>query len=128
MTEAGIEVPRRRQVRWRRDEATTTPHTRFGLDEGMEAMNHRLRVALVASLGAVVMLSLGFVGTPRAADDGPRLTGSWFGTATATSVPLPPLKDLITFTSDGNVIEAHRQRHQPRPSRSTRRRKKRSPR
>src|SRR5262245_47475932 len=71
-------------------------------------MKHRLRVTLVAFLGTVLILLLGFVGTPRAADDSPRLTGSWFGTATATSVPLPPLNDLITFTSDGNVIEAHR--------------------
>ena len=34
--------------------------------------------------------------------------GSWFGTATATAVPLPPLQTLLTFTSDGNVVEAHR--------------------
>ncbi|MCI0389973.1 MAG: hypothetical protein MOB07_14585 [Acidobacteria bacterium] len=41
-------------------------------------------------------------------NDDRRLEGSWFGVATATSVPLPPLKTLITFTRDGNVIEAHR--------------------
>jgi hypothetical protein len=73
------------------------------------AATTRRRIAVVGLIGTVVVLVLGLVGAPRAADDAPRLTGSWFGTATATSAPLPPLKVLITFTSDGNVIEAHRQ-------------------
>jgi hypothetical protein len=34
--------------------------------------------------------------------------GSWMGTATASTVPLPPLLTMLTFTRDGNVIEAHR--------------------
>jgi hypothetical protein len=72
-------------------------------------MKHRRRLAFLTSLVALSVLLVGAVGAPQtAADDGQRLTGSWFGTATATTVPLPPLKDLITFTSDGNVIEAHR--------------------
>jgi hypothetical protein len=44
-------------------------------------------------------------------DDGQALTGSWLGTAVATSVPLPPspeLKSLITFARDGGVTETHR--------------------
>jgi hypothetical protein len=69
------------------------------------AMNRR-QVVLAAGLTAFLVLTAA-VGAPSAADD-QRLTGSWFGTATATSVPLPPLKDLVTFTVDGNVVEAHR--------------------
>lgn len=69
----------------------------------------RRRLALIFCSVSLSVLSVGAMAAPQtAADDGHRLTGSWFGTATATSVPLPPLKDLITFTSDGNVIEAHR--------------------
>lgn len=38
-----------------------------------------------------------------------RLAGSWSGTVTATNPPgLPPFNDLITFTSDGSVIESRR--------------------
>lgn len=37
-----------------------------------------------------------------------RLVGSWFGLATPTSLPLPPVKTLLTFDSDGNALEAHR--------------------
>jgi hypothetical protein len=72
-------------------------------------MKKSRRIAVASAAVAALAALLGFVGTPRAADDGQHLAGSWFGTATATSVPLPPLRDLITFTSDGNVIEAHRQ-------------------
>jgi len=36
------------------------------------------------------------------------LTGSWIGTAVSTTVPLPPLKTLMTFTSEGTVIESRR--------------------
>src|SRR6188472_4459008 len=36
------------------------------------------------------------------------LTGSWIGTALSTTVPLPPLKTLMTFTSEGTVVESRR--------------------
>lgn len=40
-------------------------------------------------------------------DNSPRLEGSWSGTATALIPPgLPQIRDLITFTRDGNVIES----------------------
>jgi hypothetical protein len=47
----------------------------------------------------------------RANDNGQALTGSWLGTAVATSLPLPPspeLKSLITFARDGGATETHR--------------------
>ena len=36
------------------------------------------------------------------------LIGSWIGTALSTTVPLPPLKTLMTFTSEGTVVESRR--------------------
>jgi hypothetical protein len=42
------------------------------------------------------------------AKDNQHLIGSWFGTAVATTVPLPPVRDLIIFTSDGTVVETQR--------------------
>lgn len=36
------------------------------------------------------------------------LPGSWIGTAVSTTVQLPPLKTLMTFTSEGTVIESRR--------------------
>jgi hypothetical protein len=71
-------------------------------------MKKSRRIVVASAALAALAALLALVGTPGAADDGQRLTGSWLGTATATSVPLPPLKTLITFTSDGNVIEGHR--------------------
>lgn len=63
----------------------------------------------VAAATAVVTLGLAAIDAfGDSSTDATRLVGSWSGTATATSVPLPPLKDLITFTTDGSVIEAHR--------------------
>jgi len=38
----------------------------------------------------------------------PGLIGSWVGIATATTVPLPPLKNLMTFGPDGIVIDSRR--------------------
>ena len=67
------------------------------------------RVALVSFVVASIVLLIAGVGAPRiAAEDAQRITGSWSGTAVATSVPLPPLKDLLTFTSDGSVLETRR--------------------
>ena len=58
----------------------------------------RRRLALVTAFLALSVLLLGAIDARRSSADGAeRLTGSWFGTATATTVPLPPLKDLITF-------------------------------
>lgn len=72
-------------------------------------MKRYVRGALVTSVVALVALGLsGVSATQIAAEDSQRITGSWSGTATATSVPLPPLNDLITFTSDGSVIETRR--------------------
>ena len=45
---------------------------------------------------------------PADAKDKQQLVGSWFGTAVATTVPLPPVRDFITFTSDGTAIESQR--------------------
>lgn len=36
------------------------------------------------------------------------LTGSWIGTSVSTTVPLTPLKTLMTFTSEGTVVESRR--------------------
>jgi hypothetical protein len=57
-----------------------------------------------------IALALASWDAPRAqADEGEGgFVGSWMGTATATGVPLPPLLTMLTFTGDGNVIEAHR--------------------
>ena len=40
--------------------------------------------------------------------DKPDLVGSWIGTATASSIPSGTLKNLMTFTSDGSVVETRR--------------------
>ena len=37
-----------------------------------------------------------------------RLIGSWSGLATPATLPLPPVRTFLTFTSDGTVLEAHR--------------------
>lgn len=72
-------------------------------------MKRYFRGALVTSVVTLIALGLaGVSATQIAAEDTQRITGSWSGTATSTSVPLPPLKDLITFTSDGSVIETRR--------------------
>jgi hypothetical protein len=42
------------------------------------------------------------------ADDGRDVVGSWSGTATSTTVPLPPLRTLFTFGADGTVNESRR--------------------
>jgi hypothetical protein len=69
---------------------------------------NRTWLAIGAST-AVLALSVATIdASGDASTDGARLVGSWSGTATATSVPLPPLKDLITFTNDGSVLETHR--------------------
>ena len=46
--------------------------------------------------------------SPVYAGDKEDLVGSWIGTAVSTTTPLPPLKDLITFTPEGTVVEARR--------------------
>ena len=58
-------------------------------------------IALLATLAAT---------TPAvASDSGPGIEGSWAMTITATEpAGLPPFKGLITFTSDGDVLESRR--------------------
>jgi hypothetical protein len=61
-------------------------------------------------LGAA-LVAVGLSGQPSSAqpdDADAGFVGSWMGTATATSVPLPPLTTMLTFTRDGNVLEGHR--------------------
>jgi hypothetical protein len=69
-----------------------------------------MRIGKMHVLGAGLALALTSGETSHAQpDDGERgFVGSWLGTATATTVPLPPLTTMLTFTRDGNVIEAHR--------------------
>jgi hypothetical protein len=57
---------------------------------------------LLAISAALALVSHGYADTDR------RITGSWFGVATATTAPLPPVKDLITFSGDGTVVETQR--------------------
>ena len=71
------------------------------------------KFSLALSALAVVVALVATAGATRTAavDDGdgnsPSLEGSWIGTATSVSPPnLPQIKDLITFTHDGNVIES----------------------
>jgi hypothetical protein len=45
---------------------------------------------------------------PAHAEDEEKVVGSWVGTAISTTVPLPPLKTLMTFTREGAVLEARR--------------------
>src|SRR5688572_14839317 len=59
-------------------------------------------IALLAALLAGMAASV-------QADEAQRLEGSWTVTITAAEPPgLPPLKSLITFTRDGEVIESRR--------------------
>lgn len=63
-------------------------------------------LVLVVALGATAG-----VATTAAVNDcddhSPCLEGSWSGVATAVTPPnLPQIRDLITFTHDGNVIES----------------------
>lgn len=63
-------------------------------------------------LGLVAAITLVLLGTQshlRAANEEHRLTGSWNTVVTATNPQgLPPLKVLLTFTGDGQVIDARR--------------------
>jgi hypothetical protein len=45
---------------------------------------------------------------PSFADESRRPTGSWLGIAKSTTVPLPPLQVLLTFSDDGTLIESRR--------------------
>lgn len=70
--------------------------------------------ARTAPVGLVLVLALipaAIAQTVPGSQDDQGLTGSWFGTAVATSVPLPPspeLLSLVTFTRDGGVVETRR--------------------
>jgi hypothetical protein len=71
----------------------------------IERMSPRVHHVVPAILAIALFLIAGRVD----AKGQQHLVGSWFGTAVATTVPLPPLRDFITFTSDGTAIESHRQ-------------------
>ncbi len=71
------------------------------------------KFSLPLSALAVVVALVATAGAARTAavddcdDNSTRLEGSWSGTATAlVPVGLPQIRDLITFTRDGNVIES----------------------
>ncbi len=49
-----------------------------------------------------------FMGLPTFAHEDRAPTGSWEGVARSTTVPLPPLTTILTFTADGNLVESRR--------------------
>lgn len=55
----------------------------------------------------VVVLAV-FSGLPTFAHEDRAPTGSWEGVARSTTVSLPPLTTLLTFTADGNLVESRR--------------------
>src|SRR4051812_8532186 len=59
-------------------------------------------------LGAVLAAMLLAQSTLAEAADGTTLVGSWLAEAVPTTVPRPPVKDLITFTRDGTLVESQR--------------------
>jgi hypothetical protein len=78
-------------------------------------MTNRRKIPRVLTAFALVALALtsssGF-----SQSNAPHLVGSWKAAVTATSPPgLAPFTDLITFTSDGTVIESRRLLAEPTP-------------
>ena len=76
--------------------------------------NRRLTLIYLAAITAavIVLTSTASFSQSNAA----HLVGSWKGAVTATSPPgLQPFTSLITFTSDGSVIESRRLLVQPSP-------------
>jgi hypothetical protein len=69
--------------------------------------NRRLYLMFFAAIAAIAMAF-----TPTVAfsqSNAAHLAGSWIGVVTGTNPPgLQPFTDLITFTSDGSVIECRR--------------------
>jgi hypothetical protein len=64
----------------------------------------RLSLICLAAIAMVITPTAGFSQSNAA-----QLAGSWSGLVTGTNPPgLPPFTDLITFTSDGSVIECRR--------------------
>jgi hypothetical protein len=61
------------------------------------------RITCAVSLALAI-----FIGLPALAHEDRAPTGSWEGIARSTTVPLPPLTTLFTFTADGNVVESRR--------------------
>ena len=59
-------------------------------------------------LGAALAATLLALSTSAKAVEERSLVGSWFAEAVPTTVPRPPVKDLITFTRDGTVVESQR--------------------
>ena len=55
----------------------------------------------------VVVLAV-LSGLPTFAHEDRAPTGSWEGVARSTTVFLPPLTTLLTFTADGNLVESRR--------------------
>ncbi len=66
---------------------------------------YRLSAFGLATILLLVLASAS--GAVADSDRGP--VGSWLGTATATTAPLPPVMTLMTLASDGTVVEVHRQ-------------------
>lgn len=68
-------------------------------------------------LAAIALVALGLTTTSGfSQSNAPHLVGSWKGTAAATSPPgLAPFTSLMTFTSDGTVIESRRLLAEPTP-------------
>lgn len=78
--------------------------------------NRRKTLLLLAGIAlvALALTSTSGLSQPNA----PHLVGSWKGAVMATNPPgLSPFTDLITFTSDGAVIESRRLLAQPTPYR-----------
>lgn len=60
------------------------------------------------TMSTVVCVLAVLIGPPTFAHEDRAPTGSWEGVARSTTVPLPPLTTLLTFTADGNLIESRR--------------------
>jgi hypothetical protein len=83
--------------------ATRDQSRKFGSETTMRiSRSVRLGVILLAISAVLALGSRSYAETDR------RISGSWFGVATPMTAPLPPVKDLITFSGDGTVVETQR--------------------
>ncbi|HKE20780.1 MAG TPA: hypothetical protein VKB88_00230 [Bryobacteraceae bacterium] len=78
-------------------------------------MKNRRKTLL--SWAAITLVALALTATSGFSQgNAPQLVGSWKAAVTATSPPgLTPFTDLVTFTSDGTVIESRRLLATPTP-------------
>lgn len=67
-------------------------------------MRRRMKLVMTLSMAALGLAML----SPVRAEGDRSVVGSWTGVALSTTVPLPPLKTLFTFGSDGTLHESRR--------------------